>query len=125
LLYDNWEKNEERNKIIEQHFSATVFSSEQEVEYIGKVEKLTNVLNKVLTAPTDENQTKSKFSDLRDRGIWTIIMILGFFLFIAAGNFYCALLVFIIIACIFNELKDLSKYEKRNELMKNFQFINW
>jgi len=113
------------NKASLDPLSATGFSSDQEKEYIGRLQKLTNVITKVLTAPSDENQTKSKFSDLKDRGLWTIIMMMGFFLFIYAGNFYCALLVVIIIACIFNELKDLTKYEKRNEIIKNFQFINW
>ena len=108
-----------------EHLSATGFSSLEEQEYVGKVAKLTNAITKIITAPSNDDQTKSKFSDLKDRGVWTLIMILVFCLVISAGNFYCAVLVIIIIACIFNELKDLSKYEKRNELIKNFQLINW
>jgi len=64
--------------------SNTCFSSEQETKYKTKVTKLANSIKKIGSVfkksflPPETTVTKSRFADLRDRTLWTIIMLLGF-----------------------------------------------
>ena len=67
----------------------------------------------------------TKFGDLKDRTIWTILMLLMFIFVILLGNFYCSLLVLIVISLIFSELIDLSAYKERNQELRNYYLWNW
>ena len=87
-----------------------------------KLSKLAK-LSLLLRGP--QKEPVSKFSDLKDRAIWTMFMLFGFVGFISAGNFYCAILVFVIMMAIFNELIDLSKYREINQEIKYYYFLNW
>jgi len=59
------------------------------------------------------------------RTIWTIVMLLGFILVIAAGHFYVALIVLLLNIGIFKEIISLKRnYEKENKIPL-FSFINW
>jgi hypothetical protein len=111
--------------------SNTCFSSEQEKNYKNKVGKLRNSIDKITNvfkksfSPPETTQTKGRFADLRDRTIWTMIMLLSFLGLIYLGNFYCALLVFFIIMSIYSELINIETYVERNKETKFYIFIAW
>lgn len=111
--------------------SNTCFSSEQELKYKTKESKIANSIKEIGTAfkksflPPETTVTKSRFADLRDRGIWSIIMILGFVGLINLGNFYCAFLVLLIIMAIYSELINIETYIERNKETKNYYFLAW
>lgn len=111
--------------------SNTCFSSEQETKYKNKVTKIANSIKKIGSAfkksflPPEETVTKSRFADLRDRTIWTIIMLLGFMGLIYLGNFYCAVLVLLIIMAIYSELINIETYIERNKETKYYYFLAW
>lgn len=91
---------------------------------ISRLAKISNLLRKSLLGP--QKEPVSKFSDLKDRTIWTVFMLFGFIGFISAGNFYCALLVLLVMMAIFSELIDLSnKYREINQEIKYYYFLNW
>ena len=123
------------NQELTEIASGTCFSSEQEKKYrtqqkskiAQQIGKLKNALTRSLQPPTtaDQNITNNKFSDLKQRGLWTIYMLLGFGVFIILGNFFCASLVLFIIMAIYGELIDLSNYKERNNEVKNYYFISW
>ena len=111
--------------------SNTCFSSEQEEKYKNKVSKLANSIKKIGTVfkksflPPETSITKSRFADLRDRAVWTIIMLLGFIGLIYLGNFYCALLVLCVIMAIYSELINIETYIERNKEIKFYYFLAW
>ncbi len=111
--------------------SNTCFSSEQETKYKNKVTKIANSIRKIGTVfkksflPPETTLTKSRFADLRDRTIWTIIMLLGFISLIYLGNFYCSLLVLFIIMAIYSELINIETYIERNKETKYYYFLSW
>lgn len=61
-------------------------------------------------------------TEFKKRFIWTVCMISAFMLIIYLGNFYCVLLVFLIVSSIFSELMELSK---KNEVSVLSPFLNW
>ena len=110
--------------------SASAFSDEQEQAFKekqkekkkGRFEKFSNAFSKSFIPP----QTKSsKWSDLYIRTLWSLIMIVCFFLILSMGHFYCAVLVFLIIICIYQELIDIPRYKERNLEVKNYYLISW
>jgi len=110
--------------------SASAFSDEQEQAFKekqkeitkGKFEKLSNAFSKSFIPPQPKS---SKWSDLYTRTIWSLIMIFSFFAILLMGHFYCAVLVFFIILCIFKELMDIPRYKERNLEVKNYYLISW
>lgn len=68
---------------------------------------------------------KEKLSTFKVRVISSVIMVLGFIAIIAAGHFYCGLLVIIINVCIFKELISLKRNEQREAKLPYFSFICW
>lgn len=125
--YENMNNQNEGTEIA----SNTCFSSEQETKYKNKVTKLANSIKKIGTVfkksflPPEETITKSRFADLRDRTIWTIIMLLAFIGLIYLGNFYCAVLVLLIIMAIYSELINIEPYIERNKETKYYYFLAW
>jgi phosphatidate cytidylyltransferase len=118
-----------KNEKNESEFaSQTCFSSETELKFKRKPSKIANVINKIRNSfqpPQSTQVVTSKFSDLKDRTIWTIFMLIFFIGFILLGNSYCALLVFVVIMLIYSELIDLERYRDRNKIIKNYYPIAW
>jgi hypothetical protein len=117
--------------------SGTCFSSvaEQKLKQnqskskiVAQFNKLTNAFTKSFLTPNspnpDDGQT-SKWKDLKDRTIWTILLLLVFIFVISLGNFYCAVFVLLIIMAIYHELLDISRYKDRNTEVKNYYLISW
>lgn len=102
--------------------TATCFSSEAESKFKNKAASKTLSF---ISKQFDNSGGNSKFADLKARTIWTVVMLLIFFLFIAAGPFYCAILVLIIMSLIFSELIDLNRYKDRNMEIKGYYFVAW
>jgi hypothetical protein len=129
-------KTQEKEKENYTEFaSGTCFSSEQENKFKNKsaniisrtLSKVTSGFPKMLIPPQgQEEQIKvNKWADLLQRTKWTFFMLVGFIGFIALGNFYCALLVLLVIMAIYKELLDLERYKERNYEIKNFYFVSW
>ena len=107
--------------------SNTCFSTEQEEIFKkkSKFERAANLIKKSFFPPESTQNVTSKFSDLKDRTIWTIVMLIAFLGFISLGNFYCAVLVIVVIMLIYSELLDISRYKDRNQEVKNYYFLSW
>lgn len=110
--------------------SASCFSSEAERQHQqnqekkqGKIEKLTNAFSKSFFPPTQNSS--GKWRDFQVRGIWTFIMLFSFFLILSMGHLYSALLVILIIFCIYYELIDIPRYKERNSEVKHYYFFSW
>lgn len=111
-----------------EYASNTCFSSEQEQKFntkTSKISKIGSAFKKSFIPPNQNIEPTSKFSDLKDRTIWTINLLIGFILIIMAGQFYCSLLIFFVIMAIYSELLDLSIYKERNKEVKNYYLLSW
>lgn len=75
--------------------------------------------------PPPPKSLKSKLASFKVRVISSIIMVLGFILILAAGHFYCALLVILINICIFKELISLKMNQQREAKLPFSYLINW
>jgi phosphatidate cytidylyltransferase len=112
--------------------SGTCFSSDAETKFKKKEGKLTKIRTALTSAFMPPASTRvepppgaSKWTDLKTRTIWTVFMLLAFIGIIALGNFYCALLVFLVIMAIYAELLDISRYKERNNEVKNYYLISY
>jgi phosphatidate cytidylyltransferase len=107
--------------------SNTCFSTEQEEAFNkrSKLAKAASLLKKSFMPPESTQNVTGKFSDLKDRTVWTLVMLIAFLGFISLGNFYCALLVLLVIMLIYSELLDVSRYKDRNQEVKNYYLISW
>lgn len=68
---------------------------------------------------------QSKLSTFKVRTISSVIMVMGFVLFLCAGHFYCSLLVLLINICIFKEIISLKRNSQREAKLPYFYIINW
>ena len=113
----------EENEETAENFSASAFSSEAEKIFKqNKFQKITGAIKKAFISPQQNANSKS---DFKDRTIWTIFMLIGFIGVISMGNFYCSLLVLLVIMLIHAELIDLEVYRERNQEIKNYYLWNW
>ena len=92
----------------------------------GKMAKLHNVVSKGLIPPQG-NQTggKGKWTDLKVRVKWSLLMASLFFLILFMGHFYSSIMVALIIISIFYELIDIPRFKERNSEVKNYYLISW
>ena len=74
---------------------------------------------------TQPRSLKSKLASFKVRVISSVIMVLGFIAIIAAGHFYCCLLVLLINVCIFKEIISLKRNQQREAKLPYFFIINW
>jgi phosphatidate cytidylyltransferase len=117
---------QEKNEVSE-YASQTCFSSEMEAQF-KKNSKMSTIINRITKSfqpPATTQNVTSKFSDLRDRTLWTIFMLIFFICFVILGNFYCGVLVMVVIMLIYFELIDLARYRERNKLVKYYYPIAW
>ena len=131
---DNFTKAKviQEKEVTTEYASGTCFSSEQENKFKTKQGFISRTLNKVkenfpklLMPPQNPQAENTKWGDLIQRTKWTVLMLVGFIGFISLGNFYCAILVLLIIMAIYNELLDLSRYKDRNNEVKNYYLVSW
>lgn len=125
--YSNKNKENYINIYNDENVTATCFSSEAEIKFKNKgLRRINNFISKTFSSNTRDKENKnSKFSDLKARAIWAIVMLLVFGLVIAAGPIYCSLFVIFLISLIFAELIDLNRYRDRNMEIKGYYFNAW
>lgn len=70
----------------------------------------------------DDNNT-SNFKDLKLRSISAFVMLSALALILNLGPLYCCILVIILITIIFTELINNSRYQDRNNEIKNYHFV--
>ena len=92
----------------------------------GKVEKYYNIIKKGLNPPQEATQNiKGKWTDLKIRVRWSLIIVSLFFLILFMGHFYSSLMVSFIVLAIFYELVDIPIFKDRNMEIKNYYFTSW
>ena len=92
----------------------------------GKMEKLHNVVSKGLIPPQgNQTEGKGKWTDLKVRVKWSVLMASLFFLILFMGHFYSSIMVALIIISIFYELIDIPRFKERNSEVKNYYLISW
>jgi phosphatidate cytidylyltransferase len=124
------EKNTQEVKEGSDTQGASGFSEEEEKKYQekkkGKMAKLHNIVKKGLNPPQNaQNAGKGKWTDLKVRVRWSLIMVSLFFFIFFMGHFYSAIMVGIIIITIFYELVDIPIFKDRNAEIKNYHLISW
>ena len=126
------DKDKEKDKENSDTAGASGFSEDAEKKFQekkkGRMEKLHNIIKKGLNPPQEalkENSNKSKWSDLKVRVRWSLIMVSLFFLILFMGHFYSAIMVGLIVLAIFYELIDIPRFKGRNLEIKNYYPISW
>ena len=102
------------NKDTSDAGGASGFSDDAEKKFQqkkkGKMEKLHNVVSKGLIPPQGNQAAgKGKWTDLKVRVKWSLLMASLFFLILFMGHFYSSIMVALIIISIFYELIDIPK----------------
>jgi hypothetical protein len=132
----SFKKDKDKGNYAEYYASGTCFSSEQESKFKAKQNIISRTINKVTTGfpkilmppqtGLQEEQIKNnRWADLVQRTKWTFYMLLAFIGVISLGNFYCGVLVLLVIMAIYKELLDLSRYKDRNNEVKNYYLVSW
>ena len=129
-IKDPKENNKQDGKDTSDAGGASGFSDEAEKKFQekkkGKMEKLHNAVQKGLTPPkVNQPENKGRWSDLKVRVRWSILMASLFFLILFAGHFYSSFMVALIVISIFYELIDIPRFKERNAEVKNYYFISW
>ena len=145
-VYADEMKEEEEQKISKKDFTskeqkqeekdnsdtagASGFSEDAEKKFQekkkGKMEKYYNIIKKGLNPPQEATQNnKGKWTDLKIRVRWSLIMVSLFFLILFMGHFYSSLMVSFIVLAIFYELVDIPIFKDRNMEIKNYYFTSW
>ena len=76
-----------------------------------------DVMSDSMPAAAPVAESFEKRTKIRTRTIWTLILISSFFSIIAAGHFYCSLLVLALIGGMFYEITKLKRdREKEHKL---------
>ena len=92
----------------------------------GKFAKLHDVIKKGLTPPqAAQTNQKGRWTDLKVRVRWSLIMVSLFFLILFMGHFYSSIMVGLLVIMIFYELIDIPRFKERNAEIKNYYFISW
>ena len=90
----------------------------------GKFAKLHDVIKKGLTPPqAAQTNQKGRWTDLKVRVRWGLIMVSLFFLILFMGHFYSSIMVGLLVIMIFYELIDIPRFKERNAEIKNYYFI--
>jgi len=66
-----------------------------------------------------------KGSNLFVRTIWTLVMLFGFIVIIAAGHFYCSMIVLVVATGAFKEILDLKRNREKETQIPVSSFLNW
>ena len=82
--------------------------------------RLTNDPTLELERPADE-----RFRSFKLRTIWTTWLILSFIAIIAAGHFYCVLLVLVLSVGIFREIISLKRDTDKDSKLPYFNLLRW
>ena len=123
-------ENNQESKDNSDNAGASGFSEEEEKKFQqkkkGKMEKLHSMIKKGLNPPQEALQNnKGKWTDLKVRVRWSLIMVSLFFLILFMGHFYSSIMVAIIVVTIFYELVDISRFKERNLEIRNYHFTSW
>lgn len=97
-------------------------SSQEDINDVS--DENSNSVRSVGTGPVSVGG-KSKWHNFRDRFIWTIILILSFCLIIAAGHFYCGILVMLITLFSYKEVIELKRKANLEEKLPLFFIQRW
>lgn len=62
---------------------------------------------------------------VRTRTIWTFILIFLFALIIAAGHFYCSILVLVVTHGVYSEIISLKRNREKDKRLPLFFFLHW
>ena len=91
----------------------------------SRMAKVHNYVSKGLIPPQNSTDNKGRWNDLKVRIRWSVIMASLFFLILFLGHVYSALMVLLIIICIFYELIEIPKFKERAAGIKDYYLINW
>ena len=121
-------KNE--NKQTSDEGGASGFSDEAEKKFQekkkGKMEKFHNVVSRGLNPPKgNQPENKGKWTDLKVRVKWSLLMVSIFFLIFFMGHLYTSIMVVLLVILIFYELIDIPRFKERNSEVKNYYIVSW
>ncbi|CRG95618.1 cytidine diphosphate-diacylglycerol synthase, putative [Plasmodium gallinaceum] len=68
---------------------------------------------------------ESKIRTFKIRALWTFILISLYFLILAAGHFYCSLLVLILVTIVYREIISLKSIENKDKRLPQIFYIRW
>ncbi|EUR64888.1 hypothetical protein PFBG_05126 [Plasmodium falciparum 7G8] len=68
---------------------------------------------------------ESKLQTFKVRSQWTFILILLYFIILAAGHFYCSILVLILVTTLYKEIISLKSIENKDKKLPEIFYIRW
>ncbi|CRH04038.1 cytidine diphosphate-diacylglycerol synthase, putative [Plasmodium relictum] len=74
---------------------------------------------------SNSKDSESKIRTFKIRTIWTFILIILYFLILAAGHFYCSLLVLILVTIVYREIISLKSIENKDKRLPQIFYIRW
>jgi phosphatidate cytidylyltransferase len=81
---------------------------------------------RVKLATVDEQQQSfEQRTKFRTRTVWTVGLISSFFAIIAAGHFYCSVLVILLVGAIFYEITKLKRNHEKEHRLPFFFGLRW
>ena len=84
-----------------------------------------DVMSDSMPAAAPVAESFEKRTKIRTRTIWTLILISSFFSIIAAGHFYCSLLVLALIGGMFYEITKLKRDREKEHKLPFFFAMRW
>ena len=107
---------------VEENVSQTEALSD-ETEDVGS-EDVQSPKRPSVLEPIQESSFEKR-TKIRTRTIWTLILISSFFAIIAAGHFYCSLLVLCLIGGMFYEITKLKRDREKEHRLPLFFAMRW
>ena len=112
----------QRRKVDVDNYSQTEELSD-ESDYLSSPQQPTPAVGVRLA--TVEEQTFEQRTKFKTRTIWTIGLISSFFSIIAAGHFYCSVLVILLVGAIFYEITKLKRNHEKEHRLPFFFALRW
>lgn len=78
-----------------------------------------------ISVSSNSKEFISKLQTFKVRTIWTLILILFYFVVLAAGHLYCSLLVLILVTIVYREIVSLKSIENKDKKLPEIFYIRW
>ena len=111
-----------RPVVTEENFSQTEALSDDTEDVLSAGDD--RVPSPAVLSPVQESDFEKR-TKIRTRTIWTVILISSFFAIIAAGHFYCSLLVLCLIGGMFYEITKLKRDREKEHKLPYFFAMRW
>jgi phosphatidate cytidylyltransferase len=79
----------------------------------------------VLDVPSTSEERQKKIVNLRQRTLWTFILLAGYFTILAMGHMYLIALVTVVQIIVYKEVIALASIPAQEKKIPFFKVLNW